>query len=153
VLPSITFTVLLGILKWADDHAQKFRTITLVLLFPCRWHLCSPWQNTGTNRITIFIDEPMEWKVRDCFKFSHLLVQNGNRNAYKFAFPEKNELNCMGGVAYRTWKSKTEWSPFCSAVLGIPLNFLCNEEPAKLNHDVALRAVWPNSLFSNVVFS
>jgi hypothetical protein len=28
-----------------------------------------------------------------------------------------------------------------------------NEEPAKLNRDVALRAVWPNSLFSNVVFS
>jgi hypothetical protein len=28
-----------------------------------------------------------------------------------------------------------------------------NEEPAKLNRDVALRAVWLNSLFSNVVFS
>jgi hypothetical protein len=28
-----------------------------------------------------------------------------------------------------------------------------NEEPAKLNRDVALRAAWPNSLFSNVVFS
>jgi hypothetical protein len=28
-----------------------------------------------------------------------------------------------------------------------------NEEPAKLNRDVALRAVRPNSLFSNVVFS
>jgi hypothetical protein len=28
-----------------------------------------------------------------------------------------------------------------------------NEEPAKLNRDVALRAVRPNSLFYNVVFS
>jgi hypothetical protein len=28
-----------------------------------------------------------------------------------------------------------------------------NEEPAKLNHDVALRAVRPNSLFSKVIFS
>jgi hypothetical protein len=29
----------------------------------------------------------------------------------------------------------------------------CNEEPAKLNRDVALRAVRPNSLFSKVIFS
>jgi hypothetical protein len=28
-----------------------------------------------------------------------------------------------------------------------------NEEPAKLNRDVALRAVRPNSLFSKVIFS
>jgi hypothetical protein len=28
-----------------------------------------------------------------------------------------------------------------------------NEEPAKLNCDVALRAVKPNSLFSNIVLS
>jgi predicted membrane protein len=28
-----------------------------------------------------------------------------------------------------------------------------NEEPAKLNRDVALRALCPNSLFSKVVFS
>jgi hypothetical protein len=29
----------------------------------------------------------------------------------------------------------------------------CNEEPTKLNRDVALGALWPNSLFSKVVFS
>jgi hypothetical protein len=39
------------------------------------------------------------------------------------------------------------------AAISTQVSTWSDEEPAKLNRDVALRAVRPNSLFSNVVFS
>jgi hypothetical protein len=90
------------------------------------------WRKGSEASTGAFEDEAECARTRMCANFSHLVFVYTGIGALYWLPPR----GAMVGRIVR-WDSK-EFS---------------NEEPAKLNRDVALRALWPNSLFSKVVFS